>query len=278
MKKKSKLYGKLLFDMFLLLFLALMYQKRVISLHFHETGGLVLLGLFMLHKALNWQWIRSITAAIFRRKVKISAIWITDAMLLLSMIGVLVTGLLIAKTLPTAVPNARWIRPWHFFSSALALALSGIHLGLHARLIRNTLWNKIRLPGHIRKALGALLLCIIFGFGTYSLIDTDFFSWLGQPIFDLSVPAENEPPSAVEKGREEGKMSGRGNRDGKGNGGGKGLGLGKGSTQAEAHTGSPVSVIHTAASYSAILLWFAVVTAALDATIRKSRKNQPLPS
>ena len=48
-------YGKLFLDLVLLVLLALMYQKRVISMEFHETGGLVLFGLFLLHKVLNWQ-------------------------------------------------------------------------------------------------------------------------------------------------------------------------------------------------------------------------------
>lgn len=69
----GKKYGKLLLDLALMVLLALMYQKTVISMHFHETGGLVLMGLFFLHKALNWKWIRGVTAGIFRRFLRILA-------------------------------------------------------------------------------------------------------------------------------------------------------------------------------------------------------------
>ena len=61
---KNRKYGKLLLDLVLLVLLALMYQKKVISMHFHEIGGLVLMGLFFLHKALNWKWIRGVTTGI----------------------------------------------------------------------------------------------------------------------------------------------------------------------------------------------------------------------
>lgn len=62
-------YGKLFLDLILLVLLALMYQKKVISMGFHEIGGLALLGLFLLHKALNWQWSRAVTAGIFHRRI-----------------------------------------------------------------------------------------------------------------------------------------------------------------------------------------------------------------
>ena len=153
-KKKGSLYGKMLLDLILLVFLALMYQKRSISMEFHETGGLVLCGLFLIHKALNWQWIRAVTAGIFRRRIKVSGRWLVDVLLLLSMTAVLVTGLLIAKTLPTALAGANWLKPWHFFFAALFLALAGIHLGLHATLLQGALWSKLPLSGRVRTAIG----------------------------------------------------------------------------------------------------------------------------
>lgn len=136
---KRKIYGKLLMDLVLLVMLALMYRKNAISMHFHETGGLVLCGLFLVHKALNFQWIRTVTAGILGRKAKLNARWIVDVLLLLSMTAVLVTGLLISKTLPTAITGAHSLQVWHYFFAAAALVLSGIHLGLHGAYLKNNL-------------------------------------------------------------------------------------------------------------------------------------------
>ena len=271
-------YGKLFLDLILLVLLALMYQKRLISMDFHETGGLVLFGLFLLHKALNWQWIRAVTAEIFRRRVKLSARWLVDVLLLLSMTAVLVTGLLITKTLPTAIAGAHWLKPWHFFFAALSLALSGIHLGLHAGLLRGALWGKLPLPGRIRTVTGALLLCVVLCFGTYSLVRTNYLSWLSQPVVSFSVSPENGHAPAFEEGKHPaGELPGGGNRDGKGPGGGKGLGLGKGNGPEAAHAVCPANVLQTAASDVSILLCVALVTAALETGIRRSRKNQRHP-
>lgn len=77
-----------------------MYQKRLISMEFHEIGGLALFGLFLVHKALNWKWLRAAAAGL--RKGRVTAAMVVDALLFLSMTAVLVTGLLISKTLPTA--------------------------------------------------------------------------------------------------------------------------------------------------------------------------------
>ena len=45
---KRKIYVKLTLDLVLLVLLALMYQKRAISMQFHEWGGIALCGLFLL--------------------------------------------------------------------------------------------------------------------------------------------------------------------------------------------------------------------------------------
>lgn len=279
MKKTANFkYGKLLLDLILLLFLALMYQKRAISMEFHESGGLVLCGLFLLHKALNWQWIRAVTAGICRRKVKINLRWAVDVLLLLSMTAVLVTGLLIAKTLPTAIAGARWLRPRHFFSAALALALSGVHLGLHAGALQSALWNKLLPAGPVRTGVGALLLCAVFCLGSYSLVKTEFLSWLSQPAAGFSASVEDgHAPASEESGHTEGERPGNGNRDGKGKGGGKGLGLGKNKSQEGSHTVSLTAAIQTVVSYASILLWFASVTAVLEAGVRRKRKDRHNP-
>ena len=276
-KRAGAKYGKLFLDLILLVLLALMYQKRVISMDFHETGGLVLFGLFLLHKALNWQWIRAVTAGIFRRRVKLSVRWLVDVLLLLAMTAVLITGLLISKTLPTAMVGAYWLKPWHFFFAALSLALSGIHLGLHAGLLRGALWGKLPLPGRARTAVGALLLCVVFCFGTYSLVRTNYLSWFSQPMVSFSAsPEAGHAPAFEEGGHPEGKLPGGGSWEGKGPGGGKGLGkgLGKGQGQEGLHPVSPANVLQTAATYASILLWFAIVTAALETGVRRSREKK----
>ena len=63
-KHTDALYGKLALDLVLFALLVLMYQKRLISMEFHEIGGLALFGLFLVHKALNWKWLRTAVGAV----------------------------------------------------------------------------------------------------------------------------------------------------------------------------------------------------------------------
>lgn len=267
---KGKKYAKLLLDLVLLVLLALMYQKKVINMHFHELGGLALMGLFFLHKALNWKWIRGVTAGMLRRKTKVNGLWLVDVLLLFSMTVILVTGLLISKTLPTTLENGFWLRPWHYFFSALALGLSGIHLGLHWAMLKNTVWNRLPVSGRLRTGIGAVLLCIVMGFGTFSVVTSPFLSWFCQPFaVSAGFPDHELPP--------EGEFhEGPGEIGGKGLGRGPGKGTGKGAQLP--HEISPVNVLHTLAQYASILLWFAGLTAAIDRQITRIRRNRRSPS
>lgn len=288
---QGKTYGKLVLDLILLVLLALMYQKRVISMRFHELGGLVLIGLFLLHKALNWTWIRSVTSGILHRRVKLNALWLVDALLLLSMTAVLVTGLLISKTLPTALEGAFFLKPLHYFFAALAIVLTGIHLGLHWPLLRGSVWNKLPLKGHARTATGAVLLCVVMGAGAYALATTSILSWFSQPFFGRmpmadgmhgeahgelegrKLPEGFERPDgetadtefpASEGAREEG------NRKGMGRGPGKGMGKG----DMEMQKISPMNVLGTAATYASVVLFAAVITAAVHARLLSRRRKR----
>lgn len=272
-QKKGKIYGKMLLDLILLVFLALMYRKNAVSMHFHETGGLVLCGLFLLHKALNWQWIRAVSAAIFQRKAKLNIRWVVDVLLLVSMTAILVTGLLISKTLPTAIQGGRGLQGWHYFFAAAALALSGIRLGLHGAYLRNHLWNKLSLPERAGKAVGAVLLCAVFCFGSYSLLTSSFLTNFSRPFLSASAPSFHESnqsgfESMGERSMGEGSM-------GKGNGKGMGNGQGLGRNHREQGAVSLTNALPTLITYSAILGWFAVVTAFLETLFqRQYRKNE----
>ena len=261
-KHAGTLCGKLALDFVLFALLVLMYQKRLISMEFHEIGGLVLFGLFLVHKALNWKWLRAAAAGL--RKGRVTAAMVVDALLLLSMTAVLVTGLLISKTLPTAIVGSGRPKPWHFFAAALSLALTGIHLGLHAGMLQNAVWKKLPLPKKARTALGVVLLAAALCFGTYSLRQTAYLSWLKEPAVILTV-GEETPALASEH------VPGSGAHGGKG--GGKGLGKGQGKEQEspDAHTVSVSNVLRTAASYGSITLWFAILTAGAQTALRKSK-------
>ena len=274
--KKGKIYGKLLLDLALLVLLSLMYRKNAISMRFHELGGLALCGLFLIHKALNWKWIHSVTAGIIRRKAKLNVRWVVDVLLLISMTAILVTGLLISKTLPTAIAGARGLQIWHYFFSAASLALSGIHLGLHGAYLKNQLWNRLPLPETVRNALGIVLLFVLFCFGSFHLVTTGFVSQFTRPFASMTVPQEGGHPDFEEMEHAQEDGGGRGNGSYRGIGDGIENGQGKSMKRPEQNQyGISVSnAISIFATYASILCWFAIITAVLFNWFQKWRNHR----
>lgn len=270
-QKNGKIYGKLLLDLVMLVLLALMYRKNAISMRFHEIGGLVLCGLFLIHKLLNWQWIQAVTAGIFRKHCKISLQWVVDVLLLVSMAAVLISGLLISKTLPTAIPGARGLQVWHYFAAAAALVLCGIHLGLHGSLLRNRLWNRIPLPEKVRNTLGIVLLCAVFCFGSYSLLSSRFLFHFSRPFVNTSVPAFNGGNPGDFEAAGEHPMEDMGNGRGMGRGKGMGQGMGMNHGQQGDRSASSANVLPTLVTYASVLGFFAVATSGLRTKL--SRRN-----
>ena len=264
MRIAKKTLWKILLDICMLSLLVLMYQKRVISMRFHEVGGLILFALFLLHNALNRKWIKAVSARVFQRGLPLRSrvCWMIDALLFLAMAATVITGLLMAKTLPTAVQGAYLVKPWHYFAAASALILTGIHLGLHWAYLRSVLLSKLPLPRRAAKVLGSVCLALVLVFGAYSLTRNHFSAWLSGPfqVSAVTAPSHQEPSSThTENGEHIG-----GKHDGAGKGGGQGFGNGKNAQGGTLQQPNIQNVLLTAATYVSITAVFAFLTVVLE--------------
>lgn len=265
MRIAKKTLWKLLLDVCMLSLLVLMYQKRVISMRFHETGGLVLFALFLLHNALNRKWVKAVSVKVFQRGLPLRSrvCWLIDALLFLAIAATIVTGLLMAKTLPTAVQGAYLVKPWHYFAGASALILTGIHLGLHGKYLHSVLLSKLPLPQRAAKGLGTVILVLVLAFGTHSLTTSHFSSWLSGPFQANVVFSEShQQPPAEHPGELE--HIGGGKHEGPGKGRGQGLGMGKNAQGGALQQPSVQNVLLTAATYVSITAVFAFLTVVLE--------------
>ncbi|MBG0858189.1 MAG: DUF4405 domain-containing protein [Bacteroidales bacterium] len=116
--------------------LLLMDPRSFYGLSFHEWAGLVIGLFFILHKILDWGWIKKVTLSFFRKapwRARIN--YILDVVLLAGLILMILSGAAIARTI-----DFSWLRLggspmfWrvmHTSSSLISLALFGVHLGLH---------------------------------------------------------------------------------------------------------------------------------------------------
>ena len=216
--KISKSTFKYLLDAVMLLLLVLMYDKNAISMSFHEIGGLFLLGLFVIHLLFNGKWISAVTKRLFGKQTpgKVRLGYCVDALLLVAFAFIGVSGVFISKELFSLHGGNAW-KTVHYFASAAAILLMGVHLGLHWNMLRMKLLGAFAKRGaHIA---GIVALCLVMLFGVYSMATTSFVRWLTMPF----SAANTQFPG--------------GNSEGAGQGSGEGAGKGRGQNRVELQDG-----------------------------------------
>lgn len=191
---------KIILDVIMSVLLFLMYSKNVINISFHELGGLIVCGLFIIHMGLNRKWIVVISKRLFdkslRTKTKIG--YVVNLMLLISMSFIAVSGIMISKTLFNGAMNGGgfW-KMGHYFASAMAIIFVGIHIGLHWSFIKNMFKKILKIPPSVAKPLGVLCLVAMLAYGGYSSATSDFAKWLISP-FTMSTVQKGERPQKFE--------------------------------------------------------------------------------
>ncbi len=265
--KPMKKWIKVVLDAVLLAGLVLMYRKQALGLSFHEIGGLALIGLFLIHHVFNGKWIKAVTGKLFRKATptRTRVLYLLDVLLAIAFLLIGVSGALISKQVfHFDVHRGQW-KTLHYFCSAVALVLSGVHIGLHASYLFGFLKKRKAL-----KIAACALLALICAYGVFSMARTSFFGWLAQPF---AAEAEGEmyagaPDAALGKGQ---------------GGPGKGLGKGQGNRQdggepfdaapAGEHGGggSLIGALTTAIQFASIASVFAAATGGIDALLRRRK-------
>ena len=118
------------------LMVLLMDPRSFYGLGFHEWAGLIIGLFFILHKALNWGWIKKVTVCFFRSTPGRARFnYVLDVLLLAGLVLMILSGIAIAKTIDFSWLNLggsrMFWRVMHTSSSFITLALFGVHLGLH---------------------------------------------------------------------------------------------------------------------------------------------------
>jgi len=194
-KMSNKLIIKIILDITMLVLLLMIYQKSTISMSFHELGGLALGIMFIFHNLLNLNWIKTVTSKLFKKStsanLKIS--WVVNFLLLISMVVIIITGIMINKTLPIKIGQFNGAKQWHYFFAALSIALMGIHLGLHWNFIKSLLSKKLHISGKLLKSVGFLLLIITVVFGGYNIGTGSYARWISGPFMSVQGQEMNRP-------------------------------------------------------------------------------------
>ena len=247
---------RIVLDVVMLLLLALMYRVNVVSISFHEIGGLAVCGLFVIHKGLNWKWIVGVSRRHFGATLpaKTRVGYAVDFLLLVCVVLIAVSGIMISRTILTMI-SGNWLF-WtlgHYFSAAVALVLCGVHIGLHWSFISSMFARALRLPRAIARPLGIVCLAAIVAYGGYSTVTSRFTGWLTSPLLTLT------PSSAVVFNAFE--------QDG--DAGGQALGAQRGVNTFE--FGGVLGVI---ATYGSVMAVPAVLTVLTESALKRRRRLQ----
>ena len=129
---------KFILNIFLFItFLFLMDEWSFLGITFHEIAGLVICLFYILHKALNWKFIKETTCRLFGKIPGRSRIhYILDVLLLVGFTLIIISGMGIAKTMDfswlgfTKENFIIW-RFMHTSISMIVLILVGVHVGIH---------------------------------------------------------------------------------------------------------------------------------------------------
>ena len=279
MKKKTVV--KVALDVLMLAVIALMYRKQALGLAFHEIGGLLLIGIFFVHKGLNFKWIRRVTVKLRTADNRTRLMWIVDALMLVAFLIVGVSGIMISKVAfpGLAVQGGPW-KSLHYGCAALSLILVGVHLGLHYRYLKGIFSRWIRLP----RAVAAVLVLFLMAYGAYGVAATSFTRWLAMPFsadaqrgegsrggnFPGAQPADasqsSESTQSVDATLPDGESDGS-SRD---RAPGDGQSFGRGGH--EEPSGSALGALSTLAQFTSIAFLFAALTALIDRALRKKSR------
>lgn len=126
----------LFLDILLVVVFAVEMETRFTGLRIHELLGLGFSVAILIHLLLHWDWVVAITKQFFRKLLHESRLnYVLNALLLIDMIVIAVSGILISRTLGLNFDGGRALQPIHIMASYLSLVLIGLHVALHWKWI-----------------------------------------------------------------------------------------------------------------------------------------------
>ncbi|ACJ33153.1 DUF4405 domain-containing protein [Anoxybacillus flavithermus] len=201
---------KIILDISMAITFVLLMNPRVFNgLPFHEVAGLVIGVAVLVHIGLNYQWVVHTVKKIFDRSFsgKTRFSFLLNVLLLLSMTGIIVTGILISKVVfPHLLGGENHaLREIHDVFSKLTLLLVGVHIALHWQWIMGVFRKMLKTKeGKWRKgAVVAFVFVLAMFIGSMQWLATNVKpDEAFQPKFEQKVAQASGTFSPPEKFRE----------------------------------------------------------------------------
>ncbi len=177
---KKKFICKIIIDMIMTVLLLFLMARQITGDSAHEWLGVGMLILWIAHHILNRNWY----SHLFKGKYTPTRILqtVTNFAVLLSMFGLMVSGIILSREVFALLPISGGIAParsLHILCAFWGFVLMAFHLGLH--------WNMIL--GMMRKAAGPVkskgkrialrvTAAMVAGYGLYAFIKNQFLSYM----------------------------------------------------------------------------------------------------
>ena len=165
---------KIVIDILMYFIFVILMGHHITENLIHEILGTILFILFILHHILNYRYYKTI----FKGKYNFKRVFllIIDLLLLISMIGMMISGVIISSDVFSFLNIQTTIfgRQLHMVSTSLAFVIMSIHLGLHLGVFINKLNKKMK--NSVLEYVYYLILILIVIYGVYSFKKLNFIS------------------------------------------------------------------------------------------------------
>jgi len=190
---------KMILDVIMSTIIVLLMKTVFTGMLLHELLGLFVFALFILHKFLNWKWIKGVTPKLFSDKTptKTKVMYAIDVLLFILVTFIIISGVLISQEILTSIQakNLLFWSEWHHFAAYSALVLISIHIGMHWQSIMGMFKKIFKLSGEnaLRTLVCRILAVVIMFLGIKVLFRSDINSNFTAPF----IPENNGDGSAA---------------------------------------------------------------------------------
>ncbi len=192
------------------IFICLM-STFITGIKWHEILGLVVFGLFFVHKFLNRKWIVAVTKKIFSKEGRVPATvriqYVIDAVLLVLVTFIIISGILISiEIFPQfQSKNLAFWSSLHHFASILSLILISVHVGLNWQQIINTMKRifGINTYSKVRMIVCRVLAVVIMLAGIKGFASSNAVDFLKEPFEKGKAPDTDTGAKAIKQQAQE---------------------------------------------------------------------------
>lgn len=178
---KPKQITRLVVDLVMTALLLLQMAYMLTGQELHEWTGTGMLVLFVVHHALNAQWLKNLGKGAYTPFRVLQTI--LALLVLLAMLGLMVSGVMLSRHVFDFLPIPRrmaFARSLHLLAAYWGFILMSLHLGLHWGMITGMIRKAAKLPPPSpgRAATARVLAFGIAAYGIYAFVKHRIYDYL----------------------------------------------------------------------------------------------------